>query len=200
MYFSYQQAYAEDLIDEFRDIIGEVIDFTKDSDGDGLADYYEKRLRYSNGVRIDTDPYNPDTDGLLDGEEIKIVTKEMIRDGEKYIKVYAKMLSHPKMIDTDGDGFSDYAEVKSLQESGNNTRVWSSSLKSNASLYKNNSTIEIKNPDPLKWNITDRHLALFAHLSYSDKPIKELYNFNKEQFLGLADINELDQWRILFQR
>ncbi len=61
---------------------------TRDSDGDSLNDYLEKKL----GL----DPENPDTDGdgLLDGEE------------------YYAYNTDPSKADTDGDGLNDYSEVR----------------------------------------------------------------------------------------
>ena len=100
---------AEGLIEEFEDIKGEVIDLKTDTDEDGLPDYFEKRLRYSNGIRINTNRFKPDTDGdtVKDGDEIEIRVKETKYFGQPIVRVYAKMHSHPLMKDTDGDGYDD---------------------------------------------------------------------------------------------
>ena len=61
---------------------------TKDSDNDGLNDYNENNVYF-------TDPLNPDTDGdgLTDGDEV------------------LHNLTDPLDIDTDGDGLNDYDEL-----------------------------------------------------------------------------------------
>ncbi len=52
--------------------ISKKIDIETDSDGDGIADYYEDNMVMFNGVTIKLDKNNPDSDhdGLQDGEEI----------------------------------------------------------------------------------------------------------------------------------
>ena len=57
-----------------------------------------------------------DGDGLLDGEEIVVNIEEITGDGKKGTRAWATMISHPKMVDTDGDGFSDYVEVKGMMD------------------------------------------------------------------------------------
>jgi hypothetical protein len=82
-----------------------------DTDGDGISDAEEARLR--------TDPNNADTDGdtLADGEEIKLGTDPLIADTDgdglsdgDEVKLWK---TDPKQADTDGDGFSDGQEVRS---------------------------------------------------------------------------------------
>lgn len=77
--------------------------FTKDSDRDGIPDYYETNgLIIGTGSLIKTDPNNPDTDqdGILDGDEIKF----------EQDKEYAVLISDPNKKDSDGDGISDADE------------------------------------------------------------------------------------------
>lgn len=61
---------------------------SRDTDGDGLSDYFET-------LKSLTDPNNPDTDGdgLTDGEECLVYH------------------TNPLKVDTDGDGLSDYDEI-----------------------------------------------------------------------------------------
>lgn len=66
--------------------------------GTGTADY----IGYGLGSSADLDG-----DGLLNGEEIRIITPD---GGYAYIEV----LSDPTIKDTDGDGYDDYTEVKSM--------------------------------------------------------------------------------------
>lgn len=82
-----------------------------DSDGDGLLNYYEQQISF-------TDPKNKDTDGdsLSDGEEVNLYKSnpflkdsdaDSLLDGDEIRKYHTS----PLMLDTDSDGFSDGAEV-----------------------------------------------------------------------------------------
>ena len=89
-------------------------DFYKDSDGDGISDYYEKamasgRLVLGTGAPLyGIDYLNPDSDNdnLLDGQEITV-----IQSGGK---VYVMMTSNPTLADTDGDGLQDDIDPRPL--------------------------------------------------------------------------------------
>lgn len=89
------------------DRIADQSDLGKDTDGDGLNDYYEKEicsgnLRLGTGVQLRGLNYlNPDTDndGLKDGEEIKVT-----KNGNR---ITVRMISNPTKADTDGDGYPD---------------------------------------------------------------------------------------------
>lgn len=75
---------------------------TTDTDNDKLWDVMEENGIYlANGVKICTDPNNPDidNDGILDGDEVRAV----IQNG--YIKMIYQ--SDPTKEDTDGDGLLD---------------------------------------------------------------------------------------------
>ncbi len=112
VYFHASQ--AEKLYDIFEDII-EVTDLYKDSDEDGLSDYYEKEmaagnLRLGTGVSLEDIDYlkkHSDDDGLTDGEEITI--------GKVGKKIYVKLYSNPTEDDTDGDGLNDYIESNEIK-------------------------------------------------------------------------------------
>jgi hypothetical protein len=97
---------ASGLADIFDDI-GEKIDLTTDTDGDGLLDYYEDNMVIFNGEAYASDKNNPDTDGdgLLDGEEI--VTIVIFSQDGKQMSVIGKVISDPTKADTDGDGVND---------------------------------------------------------------------------------------------
>lgn len=82
-----------------------------DSDADGLLNYYEQQVSF-------TDPNNKDTDsdGLSDGEEVNLYKSnpflkdsdgDSLLDGDEIRKYHTS----PLMVDTDSDGFSDSAEV-----------------------------------------------------------------------------------------
>ena len=107
---------AEDLSNIYENISNETIDYTTDSNNDGICDYYtnlikDGTLTLSNGSTelsgLDVD-YNEnddwDGDGLKNGEEIEVQTTG------KY--VYVVMKSNPFLIHSDGDGVDDYTEVK----------------------------------------------------------------------------------------
>ena len=191
---------AEELITEFEKLSDRVIDIHKDSDADGLVDYYENNLRYSNGILIGTDPFNNDTDGdgLLDGEEIIVKTETLVKDGKPFIKVYATLKSHPKMVDTDGDGFDDYVETKDSEVGIESQNFTDEIMKSSTATEK----YESKNP--LKWNVSDRDLAMASSIAYSylkkETKIKNLSSALKneisERFMDVANISELDRWQV----
>lgn len=112
---------AEDFLDIF-DAIENLTANTKDSNHDGISDYYTElikagKIAYANGSTelfgYDlnynmngefSDDY--DGDGLKNGEEIRIV----IKNG----KPVMTMKSNPLFKDTDNDGYDDYAEVKNM--------------------------------------------------------------------------------------
>ncbi len=89
------------------DDIGEKIDLTTDSDGDGLLDYYEDNMVIFSGITYTANKNDPDTDddGLLDGEEIRTVVIISV-DGTK-MSVIGKVFSDPSNPDSDGDGIND---------------------------------------------------------------------------------------------
>lgn len=102
----------------------EKADLYKDSDGDGIKDYYEKEmdkghLRLGTGIPlIGTDYLNKDSDGdgLLDGEEVKVeIEKRNIRNTTGFrdvpqYNVKLKATSNNTKKDSDGDGLLDNAK------------------------------------------------------------------------------------------
>lgn len=106
---------ANDLPNIYTEISVETVDYTTDSNNDGISDYYtallnDGTLPLSNGAcdLVDViEMYGEesddwDGDGLKNGEEISICTTGN--------KVYVKMESHPLIVDSDGDGYSDLVE------------------------------------------------------------------------------------------
>lgn len=148
------------------------------------------------GVRAESAPNNRDTDGdgLLDGEEIIVSEADVTIRCEKYKRVYTKMKSHPKMKDTDGDGYSDYLEVKSLEENRRNVVG-----------YSYVGPTQSKDPNALKWDVSDRDLAMCSNIAYVDLPdktkVEDLSSDKTKEinawFVELADIKELKGWTIL---
>lgn len=101
---------------EVFDSISERIDIETDSDGDGLPDYYEDNMLCFNGVKLELDKNDPDTDndGLKDGEEIEL--KYEYNASRTQVKVTGKITKgNPVMKDTDGDGFADGEDVHVYQ-------------------------------------------------------------------------------------
>ncbi|KSV60058.1 hypothetical protein ASU35_17515 [Acetivibrio ethanolgignens] len=102
----YHATTASDLTNIFKETAGETIDYEKDTDGDGIKDYYEKliasgKLTGFNGKKYYTDMYKSDTDGdgIEDGKEMKVITS--------YGRTYLKVFSDPNLKDSDYDGYLD---------------------------------------------------------------------------------------------
>ncbi len=111
---------ATELGDIYDEISDETVDYSADSNNDGITDYYTQLIKEGSLVLsssssalsgfdfnydaqgILSDDY--DGDGLKNGEEIKIVT-----EGNR---TYIKMISNPLQVHSDGDGVTDYQEVK----------------------------------------------------------------------------------------
>lgn len=106
---------ATDLSEIYDSVSFETVDYTIDSNNDGISDYYTELidqgiLLLPNGVPLldvigmfgkESDDW--DGDGLKNGEEIKVVQNGSI--------VYLEMISDPTLVDSDGDGVSDKDEL-----------------------------------------------------------------------------------------
>lgn len=104
----YHASSASDLAEKYGNAKDD-IDLSKDSDGDGLCDYYEKgNIRLGSTKIITTDPTNPDSDGdgVKDGDEIKPV---LSADGKSV--EYFEYISDPMLPDTDNDGYGDAEDL-----------------------------------------------------------------------------------------
>lgn len=97
--------------------IGKLIDIETDSDGDGIADWYEDHLVLFNGVSLKLDKNNPDTDGdgIPDGEEIDRLDYRYNADRAKVI-VTGRLITNPTLVDSDGDGIADADESDSMTD------------------------------------------------------------------------------------
>lgn len=113
----YYATSAEDLSISYDDIQKETLAYLQDSNMDGISDYYTQllcdgTLRYGNGKPVflgftyDEIQANADIDGdgVKNGDEIEVV--------EYRGRVYVKKTADPTLIDTDGDGLTDYEELR----------------------------------------------------------------------------------------
>lgn len=98
------------------DNISQKIDITTDSDEDKIPDYYEDNMVYFNGIKIETDKNNRDTDGdgLLDGEEIEIIKEPHKEDPNKVVVKGRIVTGLPTNKDTDNDGYDDKDDFKPM--------------------------------------------------------------------------------------
>lgn len=98
---------ADDLISLFDELVTQTIDLYTDSDNDGIPDYFERNLRLVNGVILQLDPNNPDSDGdgLSDAYEICGVDGNRDAFFSQYDsnKKAFNFISNPTSKDTDGD-------------------------------------------------------------------------------------------------
>ena len=106
----YLASEANQLEGIYKDI-NKKIDIETDTDGDGIADYYEENMLMFNGKTIKLNKNNSDSDGdgVPDGEEVVELNYRYNNDKTKVI-VTGKLLSNPLEEDSDGDEISDEEE------------------------------------------------------------------------------------------
>lgn len=105
----YHASQSQDLFEQFENVFDD-IDLNKDTDNDGLCDYYENHLRTSTGKILHTDINNIDTDGdgISDYDEVTPIYND---DGT--VK-YFKLKSNPTLSDSDNDGVWDKEDPSPL--------------------------------------------------------------------------------------
>ncbi len=153
------------------------VDLYRDSDGDSISDYHEKKIA-SSEIKLGTGApimnftslnyLNPDSDGdsLCDGQEFEI-RSQYVQGTSIY---YCFMVSNPCINDSDSDGYLDSEDA-----------------------------------NPLKWDISDRDLAMAATISYSIIPKGSNFdtlstywkNDLNTRLSGAAYIEELKGWKVL---
>ncbi len=198
---------ADSLINEFEAMQEEIIDLVTDTDNDGLSDYHEKYLRLFNGIYLNTDPNNPDTDGdgILDGDEI-----EFIYDEDSIL--YFTILSDPTKKDTDKDLIPDNDDTRALIYNPNdvlieNIKVLESALKSydnniyNSKNFINRDKLLIANfirsfnssYTGFQWDIVGGEIDYdFNNYIESNYPDTYKYFENYQKYYGFKDSNSLD--------
>lgn len=191
---------ADALSGIYEDVSFETVDYTTDSNGDGISDYYTKLLNDGNlplssgcfdlvGV---TDMYGADCDdwdgdGLKNGEEIEVCVSGS--------RIYVKMKSHPLLVDTDEDGFSDSEEVRFGTPPMEYT-----SMKSSLDILENDSSYLyigwandrswIANVNAFfDWKKTDEATAQFLNYFY-DYASKDTIDQNQEKIAALKKQEE----------
>ena len=117
----YPASDAQKLYEIFDEIVDEA-DLHKDTDADGITDYFEKemsagRLTLGSGVPLlGMDYQNADSDGdtLKDGEEISVKQTKKLLNLIGSERIYVKLYSNPTAVDTDGDGIIDPKDERAL--------------------------------------------------------------------------------------
>ena len=112
----YLSSEATELASIYGDI-KEKIDLLTDNDNDGLIDYYEDNMVIFSGIGYELDKNNADTDsdGLLDGVEVKTVT--MFNDDGTKMTILGRVFSDPTKADSDNDGVEDKMDKYPLNSS-----------------------------------------------------------------------------------
>ena len=136
----YHATTATDLEDIYKQIGGETVDYKKDSNDDGISDYYTKllcegKLRTGTGIKLFDCIMNKeankvlrgytyeqvqanndlDGDGLKNGEEIEVVSN--------HLGTYVFMKSNPTKKMSDMDIYSDYDEVKKYNSNASKDNI-----------------------------------------------------------------------------
>lgn len=189
------------LEDVYKDIESITIDRVKDSNGDGITDYYTKLICEGNlvtskgtlvfgGASYDEVQANADFDGdgLLNGEEVVIMESEA--------GVYAKVNSYPFKADSDRDGLDDCSELRNLGSSPlkYNSSVFSSDVDyiTNSDYFVSNSYLKLYNESAFEQGSVAIGNAFFGcKLDQTHMYQAELITFFETITEQEASINEL---------
>lgn len=178
---------ADDLEGLFDELTTQTIDLYTDSDGDGIPNYFERNLRLINGVILQLDPNNPDTDGdgLSDGFEICGVDGDRDAFFNQYnsIQKWFNYLSRPDLKDTDNDGILD----------------------GNGGSIESGSSGNVIDKEPNVKNVSERTILKFVDISYErlkkeyiGKEVKEIpAELGHEEFAPNISRDDVDNWQVI---
>ncbi len=196
---------ASTLSDIYDDISVETIDYSTDSNNDGISDYYTKLL-CEDSIILGTGTLNPfagidydliqanadyDGDGVINGDEIAIKSTST--------RVYAFLSSDPTLTDTDYDGIDDDSDKKPMNNhfeaelkdtaDGNDCDVeftvdYRLFFNSNTSYQKNLSVLSILYAADI---YSDRYVSLTSGASGGSDDATVLGSI-----FGLSDIEDID--------
>ena len=194
---NYYSPTAEFIDGVFTFIKDKTIDYIIDSNDDGIPDYYAKLifdgvLPLTNGSTqfkgIDFESNaDYDGDGLKNGEELIVTTRELTIDGITRIYVMVIMVSDPTKKDTDGDGIDDGEDPFPLNKNEYNEyaddTVYSKALAEKAALYSMLAYDEMRftsrsNPVPLEDQIESIPPNVNTSFDMLVKRYNELINRN----------------------
>lgn len=168
--------------------ITDASDLLRDSDSDGINDYYEKAmqagtLRLGNGVPVGImDPDNPDSDGdgVSDGNEVEVRSYDVPFSNGKIL--YAYLTSHPTLVDSDRDGLADAQDPQPLKFGQSNMLIHQSA----------NREGRRKEADPLDFQLPPTRLVA-DDLTFNDYTTWELMDIDN-RFLVNAVAPEWTLW------
>lgn len=162
----------------YENIESEIIDYTTDSNNDGISDYYTKLLcdgtlrigtQYNMFKDISYEEFNSnddyDLDGIKNKDEIKIITDENTN------RVYIQLISNPVKKDSDNDGILDNLDRAPLDAT-----MGIIAYQTEADDYKLKQLKLFERPDDFK---------------YADKSLENLLSI---QYMDLADFNKKEDY------
>ena len=177
----------------YEEILTEVVDYTTDSNHDGISDYYT-RLLCEGKLRIGTQgnifegisyakvnaSKDYDGDGLINGDELKIY-----QDNDTgYVYVY--LYSNPFLRDSDGDGIWDSVDKAPLDPSSTYFLIY-----------------ETKDPYTDEFLKTGEYDSLPEDYYYGDKTKEELIAMKyigNSDFDGKKKYDYIDAWKSIAKK
>ncbi|MHA2281613.1 MAG: binary toxin-like calcium binding domain-containing protein, partial [Promethearchaeota archaeon] len=99
-----------DFLHDLEEVMMNSDPFTPDTDGDGISDFEEARVFSVQWNQTDTD-----NDGLSDGQEILGMPVRLYDPATKSYQ-NVTLTSNPNLVDSDGDGLTDFEEMSSGTE------------------------------------------------------------------------------------